>query len=163
MDATERFPFDDNTFDYIFTEHMIEHINYQQGRFMLKECYRVLRPGGKIRVVTPDLRFLIELYTEHKTDIQEKYLAFSRRYFPSDTTINDTLVINNFFRDWGHQFIYDEKTLKHVCVEMGFQSIAFQKLYESDDINFRNLEKHGLEIGEEFNRLESLIIEGVKP
>ena len=54
MDATKPFPFPDATFDYIFSEHMIEHIEYYEVSFMIKECYKVLKKGGKIRIATPD-------------------------------------------------------------------------------------------------------------
>ena len=50
MDATARFPFEDNTFSYIMAEHMIEHIEPQAAEVMLNECFRVLRPGGRIRI-----------------------------------------------------------------------------------------------------------------
>src|SRR4051812_49307368 len=45
LDAASRFPFDDGVFSYIFTEHMIEHIPYAEGKNMLNECHRVLKPG----------------------------------------------------------------------------------------------------------------------
>src|SRR5215831_15321510 len=54
MDATEPFPFGENTFQYVYTEHMIEHIPYEKGACMLQECHRVMRSGGVIRVVTPN-------------------------------------------------------------------------------------------------------------
>ena len=38
LDATQRFPIEDNSFNYIFSEHMIEHINYDDGKKMLAEC-----------------------------------------------------------------------------------------------------------------------------
>jgi SAM-dependent methyltransferase len=59
LDATRRFSFKDAAFDYIFSEHMIEHISYQHGLNMLAECRRVLQPSGKIRISTPDLNFLV--------------------------------------------------------------------------------------------------------
>ena len=40
MDATKPFPFQNNSFDYVFSEHMIEHIAFEEGLFMLKECFR---------------------------------------------------------------------------------------------------------------------------
>ena len=54
LDATKRFPFDDNTFDYIASEHMIEHVEYEAAQVMLQECFRVLKPGGRVRIATPD-------------------------------------------------------------------------------------------------------------
>src|SRR3954451_18626949 len=49
LDATALFPFGDESFDYVFSEHMIEHVPYEQGLRMLSECHRVLKRGGKIR------------------------------------------------------------------------------------------------------------------
>src|SRR5215470_4711811 len=54
LDATKRFPFDDELFDYIFSEHMIEHVSYAEGLFMLGECYRILKKNGRIRLSTPN-------------------------------------------------------------------------------------------------------------
>ena len=64
FDATGRFPFADATFDYVFSEHMIEHVPYEGALSMLRECRRVLKPGGRARISTPDLRFLVGLYAE---------------------------------------------------------------------------------------------------
>ena len=59
LDATKRFPFKDNTFDYILSEHMIEHVEYRAAIAMLRESFRTLKPGGRVRVATPDLRVLL--------------------------------------------------------------------------------------------------------
>ena len=66
MDATKRFPFENNTFDYIVAEHMIEHVEYEAAQVMLRECFRVLKPGGRVRFATPDLRVLLALYSKRK-------------------------------------------------------------------------------------------------
>jgi predicted SAM-dependent methyltransferase len=67
LDATRPFPFNDDEFDYIFSEHMIEHISYSQGFLMLTECFRVLKRNGQIRISTPDLSFLVDLHKENKS------------------------------------------------------------------------------------------------
>ena len=113
LDVTEKFPYDDNSVDYIFSEHMIEHLTYQEGKFMLEECFRVLKVGGKIRISTPDLKFLIDLYTDDKTDLQKRYIDYTVNHRAYNVSIGiDTFIINNFVRDWGHIFIYDKKILK---------------------------------------------------
>src|SRR4051812_41800883 len=48
LDATKPFPISDGAIQYIFGEHVIEHLSYDDGLLMLRECYRVLAPGGKI-------------------------------------------------------------------------------------------------------------------
>src|ERR1700676_905881 len=49
MDATQPWPLPGNAFNAILCEHMIEHISKEQGRHLLTEAFRVLRPGGELR------------------------------------------------------------------------------------------------------------------
>jgi len=164
LDATKKLPFDDCTFDYVFSEHIIEHLVYQDGIRLVQECYRVLKPRGKIRISTPDLRFLIELYAENKTELQERYIVWAVDYFLPDIGIYlDTFVINNFFRDWNHKFIYDYKTLQNVLDKCGFINITRYNPGESDDKNLQGIESHGHHITDESNKLESMVLEGTKP
>jgi predicted SAM-dependent methyltransferase len=162
MDATKQFPIPDNIFDNVFTEHMIEHIGFKEGMFMVKECYRVMKTGGVIRISTPNLKFLIDLYKEPKSQIQQEYIQFSKKYFEDNRPMTDAVVINNFFRDWGHQFIHDFKTLEYILLQAGFKNIKQCEVYKSEHSVLQNLEKHALELGEEFNKLESIVVEAIK-
>jgi predicted SAM-dependent methyltransferase len=163
MDATQTFPFADNSVDYIYTEHMIEHITLQQGKFMIAECFRVLKPNGRIRIATPNLAFLMELYKREKAPVQDQYIEFSaQRYFKNQVPAEDVYVINNFFRDWGHQFIHDIKSLTYLLNAAGFAHIKQCQLGVSDDANFQQLEQHSKEIGDQFNLLETIIVEAQK-
>lgn len=45
-DLSRGLPFDDNSVDFIFNEHFLEHLTPEQGVTLLKECYRVLKVGG---------------------------------------------------------------------------------------------------------------------
>ncbi len=164
MDATTTFPLPSDTFDFVFSEHMIEHVSLEGGDKMIQECFRVMKKGGKIRIVTPDLAFLIDLYQKEKSQVQEDYLKFSQKYFTKYARpLWDTMVINNFVRDWGHQFIHDEKSLRYLLEKAGFTNFKREKVYESTEPTFQNLEKHALEITEDFNKLESIIVEAEKP
>jgi predicted SAM-dependent methyltransferase len=103
LDATKRFPFEDNTFDYVAAEHMIEHVEYQAAQVMMRECFRVLKPGGRVRFATPDLSVLLELHSTEKTEAQIDYIDWSiARFMPEAKDCKDVFVINNFFRAWGH-------------------------------------------------------------
>jgi predicted SAM-dependent methyltransferase len=162
VDATDTFPFSKDTFDYVFSEHMIEHISYSNALSMLSECYRVLRNNGKIRISTPDLQFLIDLYRDDKSELQKQYIKWATdEFIKSAPYYDDTFVINNFVRDWGHLFIYDEKTLRSSLEKAGFTKIVRCDLNQSKDEALRNLENEN-RMPKGFLKLESFTLEGTK-
>ena len=55
-------PFGPSTVDVIYSSHMLEHLTRSEARRFLLESKRVLRPGGRIRIVVPDLRGFAEAY-----------------------------------------------------------------------------------------------------
>jgi predicted SAM-dependent methyltransferase len=162
LDATQAFPFKDETFDYIFSEHMIEHIPYGDGQKMLAECCRVLKPSGTIRISTPNLDFLIDLARPDKSDLQRAYIKWSSYSFvagaPED---NETFVINNFVRNWGHTFIYDKRTLHQAMTSAGFAQTTSCDLQESQHAALRGLENE-TRMPPDFLPLETLTVEGGK-
>ena len=71
-DITRGLPFDDDVFDVVYHSHIIEHLPPHRGRVLMDECFRVLRPGGIIRVVAPDLEFACRLYLRTLEDLSEQ-------------------------------------------------------------------------------------------
>jgi predicted SAM-dependent methyltransferase len=140
MDATQRFPFGDGTFQCIYAEHMIEHVPYPQGTYMLRECHRVMRNGGVMRVITPDLAAIMRLYCGDLSANQKKYLSwFCQTFVPEQYPPDAVSAINAMFRLWGHQFIYDEATLADAMHAAGFSSVTRRFLSESDYSDLQNL------------------------
>lgn len=163
LDARGRFPFADGQFDYVFSEHMIEHIAYAKGAAMLGECCRVLKPGGKLRISTPDLAFLLDLGRGDRTDLQNEYIRWSIGKFVKHAPVAEpAFVINNFVRRWGHLFIYDETTLRAAFTAAGFDPVVRRALNESDDDALRDLENER-RLPKGFLRLETMTLEGTKP
>jgi predicted SAM-dependent methyltransferase len=163
LDAGKPFPFNAGSFDYVFSEHFIEHLDYLQGLHFLRECYRVLKPGGKIRISTPDLSFLIQLYHEPDSEAHQEYVRWSIKECCLHADVPfEAFVINNFFHDWGHQFIYDYRTLEHALQRAGFVHPKRLAVGCSDDENLRDIERHGQWIPPEHNQLESMVVEAEK-
>jgi glycosyltransferase involved in cell wall biosynthesis len=163
VDVRRRLPFEDRTFDYIYSEHLLEHLIYQKGLNFIRECFRVLKPKGTMRIATPDLQFIIGLCSLEKTVLQERYVAWAAHSFiPYAAVCQDTHVINNFFHDWGHQFIYDYKTLEDTLKKAGFVMVRRLNVGESDDPELKGVESHHLVIPEVFNRLETMVVEATK-
>ena len=160
VDVTKKFPFNTKTFDYVFSEHMIEHIKYQDGVKMLKESFRVLKSNGKIRISTPDLQFLIDLYSNEKDQLQKDYIEWScKNYQLTEGSIVE--VVNNYFQSWGHQFIYDKNTIENTLKAVGFTKIEFFKINESNNLDLKDLE-NDKRLPKNFLQLESLSVEATK-
>src|ERR1700722_2061145 len=104
--ATGNFPFPDESFDRVFSEHMIEHIDFNSGLKMLSECYRVLKPGGRIRIATPDLDKVFALKAP-LTELERSYIKYQISEIEGAIDVQPSFVINRMMRAWGHTFIYD--------------------------------------------------------
>ena len=165
LNATKRMRFSNGTFHYIFSEHQIEQLSYDQAQQMLRECHRVLRHGGKIRIATPSLETLIGLNAESKTDIQQRYIKWIvDGFIPNATVYRGSIVINNAINGFGHRFIYDFNTLKESLGAAGFVDITRCQLGESEDESLREIESHGKAIGNiEMARFETMVLEAMRP
>lgn len=119
-DLRRTFPFDDASVDIVYTSHTLEHFSKQEGERFLKECHRVLRQGGIIRVVVPDLKTIISDYTSGKTSAD---MFLDKLY-----VVCDTSGMGPFKRFLSHQVafphkcMYDTKTMLARLRETGFQS-----------------------------------------
>jgi predicted SAM-dependent methyltransferase len=58
-------PFPENMFDVVYHSHVLEHFSKSDGKKLIEECYRILKPGGIIRIAVPDLEQIIKLYTKN--------------------------------------------------------------------------------------------------
>jgi predicted SAM-dependent methyltransferase len=68
FDIRRGLPFDDNTFDAVYHSHVLEHLTPEQGERLVRECGRVLAPGGILRIVVPDLERITALYLKMLKD-----------------------------------------------------------------------------------------------
>src|SRR5204862_460110 len=68
LDVSKPFPFPSNSFDFVYSSHMFEHIPKGQLSSTLREIYRVLKSGGLVRTVVPDLDYFIGQYNPQNPD-----------------------------------------------------------------------------------------------
>lgn len=168
LDASKKFPIPDNTFDYIFSEHIFEHLTIEQQINMLTESYRILKIGGKTRIATPNFDFIMSIFNTNDPDTIDyikwnaaAFLSTYKKFFGAGIE-KDVFVINNFFHDWGHQFIHNPYSLTLFLEKSSFKDIQQCKVGQSTEINFQNLEKHGEVITKRFNEMETMIFEATK-
>lgn len=164
LDARRPFRFPPNSIDYYHTEHMIEHIGYDDGRRMLDQMFLTLKPGGRIRIATPDLQKVLALNAAETGSAAARYIRWARLQADRPTSSDRAaFAINTAMNGHGHRFVYDAATLTDALRETGFIEIRPFPVGESDDPLLRNLEQHGAILGDEFNRLETMVLEAMKP
>ena len=168
LDASKPFPIEDESFNFIFSEHMFEHLTYQQGKNMLSECYRVLKPGGVLRLSLPTLDNLIELYEHRYHRDAINYVEWSLKTFDKSGCIDDQIgfntcfVINNFFHLWGHKMIYDRDVIYEMLRREGFKNLFREANDKSHFYELCGINGHGKQIGERFNDIETTTFEAQK-
>ena len=163
LDATKPFPFDDNVFAFIYTEHMIEHIPLDDAETMLAECFRVMAPGATIRIVTPDLEFLTTLLALPAPPELRDYIAYSiDEYRIHAHGPEGTAVFNHFVRAWGHQHIYTAASLGALMSRAGFECVQRCELNDSAHAELAGLAKTD-RMPAGFLEMESFVLEGRKP
>jgi predicted SAM-dependent methyltransferase len=161
LDLGRRLPFPDASFAYAFGEHVLEHLSESQGRRLLEGLFRVVRPGGVVRMTTPDLRKIIALYEDSNPEISRAdYAEFLERLTQHEQR-RPAQLLNTYLRSWGHRFVYDEEELTAKLEEAGFSDVRRCEPGESTHAALRGLERHG---GEEWiNKAEAMCIEATRP
>jgi predicted SAM-dependent methyltransferase len=88
--------FADNYADEIMAVHVVEHFWRWEVVEILSEWVRVLKPGGKIRCSTPDLRFLIDLHQNPSKEINDRYIKWAVDQCWKNQIYLPGMVFNNF-------------------------------------------------------------------
>lgn len=161
LDAGKPFPFPDESFDYVFSEHLFEHLTYPQAMNMLKESYRVLKPEGVIRIATPNLQFLMGLYQEPEKPLHKAYIEYTAKN--GDLPPTAVFVINRFHTAWGHQIVYDKETLSDLLLESGYKDLCWCEVSQSKHSALIDVEGHfKRRFPAKFNQLETMVLEATK-
>jgi predicted SAM-dependent methyltransferase len=118
LDVRERLPFHDGTVDFIYSEHLLEHLTYEEGGRFLHECFRCLKTHGVSRIAMPDLDYVCHKY-DHDWANQD-WLSWPGFEFIKTRG----RMINVSFRYWGHQYLYNEEDLRQQLMEAGFSKAS---------------------------------------
>jgi len=89
-------PFPDNTFDVVYHSQVLEHFPREKAQDFIKECFRILKPGGIIRIVVPDLENIVDEY--------KKFL---------NENIENTNELSNANYDWIMLELFDQTVRNH--------------------------------------------------
>jgi predicted SAM-dependent methyltransferase len=140
LDATEPWPMADGTVEVIFADNMIEHLPLAGARLALQHAHSALRPGGTIRLATPDVEAAARLYLGQNEAQAEALMEMHRRAGRVAEHSVDILRIP--FAEHGHHvgYLYDEASLAAELKRAGFHGIRRCAPGESEIADLRHLE-----------------------
>ena len=148
-DAARGLPFRDASVGFVHSEDLLEHLDLEGGTVLVHECFRVLRPGGVLRLLTPDLAAIIDrVYLRRDA----RHLAWCRAQLSTEDPCE---ALNMHLRMNGeHRFVYDEDRLRGLLERAGFQVIRAEYNRSAHrELRYLDLRDFGL----------NLFVEATKP
>jgi len=107
-----RLPFEDNIISEIVAQDIIEHIHYDRVEYLLRECYRVLRPSGKLYIRTPDLERIYDKVIRKRERLGDKTGYRLLSYF----------IFGGYSNEYDiHKCIFTKELLKELLESVGFK------------------------------------------
>lgn len=154
FDLRKGIPAHDNALDLVYHSHMLEHLSYLDGLAFIRECYRVLAPGGKIRILVPDLELWAKAYLSNDRFFLEEY----QKVLDKDLYVTNGAIFMGMLHNHEHKCGYDFATLKWVLESAGFSTIRKTLYADSQYVdNIATIEPHS-----PLRAMESLCVEAVK-
>lgn len=147
VDISKPLPYADNSIDYIFAEHVCEHLTTPDVVRFFTEARRILKAGGKLRIAVPSVDQILD-------SADEAYLQWHGKSGFGDGSRR--AAVRSILLDHGHLSAWNHAIMEACMYAAGF---AEEKIYECD---FSDLEGHGRVIGDHNNRIETIIMEAVK-
>jgi len=182
-DLRKGIPFDKDTFDVVYHSHLLEHIDKDDAPAFLKECYRILKNDGILRVVVPDLQKIIIRYNSAVNSIEDDdpeaiqdheiatYELFDQmvrsktsktkeQRFP--VRMIERIVHGNTAKVGElHRWMYDKYSLGELLISIGFKDIKTETPTTSSIDGWVQFNLDTNKDGSVY-KLESLYIEGIK-
>ncbi len=145
-DLRHGLPYATETVDRLYLGQVIEHLNpVVEVPKLLKECRRVLKPDGILRIATPDLDLLVTAYINSRGAEAEKWVVkpgnpkledFADEQPPVYRTVPLSMQLSFILfgalgpkTTWdhyeGHMMIYSRESMEWVLKEMGFGQVRF--------------------------------------
>jgi SAM-dependent methyltransferase len=111
-------PYGDNEVDELYLGQVLEHHDYMDGQALLRECLRVLKPGGKCGVTVPDTRAIVQKYLAGESCVVE--LPRAQFWDLLDLDAVGHLFLYSTVQRSHHRWSYDSDTLARAMSRAGF-------------------------------------------
>lgn len=116
-DVRKGIPLPDDSVDYIYCSHMLEHLSKYDGKVVVRECHRVLKQEGCLRVIVPDLKKLAVKYVNNEMSAE--------RFIEMLELVDERSLFKKIlFSGRKHHWMYDYESLSHLLYDCGFSSVV---------------------------------------
>lgn len=129
-DVRQGLPFGTGVVDLLHMHHVLEHFTYADGLNLLRECRRVIRPDGGLRVAVPNASFLCGLYGR---DCGESLSLFDEMNAGCAAATTAAGKLQALLCE-GHAAVYDWPTLERLLIEAGF--VAYRSPFRDTALGF---------------------------
>jgi len=130
-------PFPDGTVQNIYSSHFFEHLTYNQAQLLLRECLRVLRPGGRFSICVPNAKLYLEAYVKGLALDEERFLRYGPAY--NHTTKIDYVNYIAYMNE-DHKYMFDEENLVYLLERGGFKNSRIREFEPALDMKERDCE-----------------------
>lgn len=114
-------PYGEGTVADIYMGHLLEHFTPGDGQALLRECWRVLKPGGRLGVVVPDTRAVMRRYLDGpETDIE---VPQGQHWSGRDLDHLCAVFLYSTIQASPHRWSYDADTLARALLAAGFEQL----------------------------------------
>ena len=134
----KKFPWRNDSIDIIYTSHTLEHFSKKQGVNILQECHRVLKKGGILRVVVPDLTHNINQYIQGNVS-GDDFCDNIMVTYETPKGIIDSVMAPYTKVPHIHKCMYDHDSLEKSLNSIGFIATR-KKSFESDIPDIKDVE-----------------------
>lgn len=112
-------PFPDNTVSKIYSSHFFEHLTFNEGQILLKECRRVLKVDGIFLINVPDARWYVEEYLKPSRPGDDSVLS----YLPAYNRSSRIDFLNYIaYLDGHHKYMFDSENVLSVMTLSGLNN-----------------------------------------
>lgn len=154
-DLSHGIPVKDTRLKGINISHMLEHMPLEFGRKLLRESFRVLEPGGIVRVSCPDLKKYAKAYILNDFNFWDRVGKLPFCNYSNLPTPGAIFAGKAYDNKNDHQWFYDADTVVALMLEAGFASAAETSLHESSLPRIQEIEPR-------FREPESFYVEATK-
>ena len=161
-------PFTDGQCRFVFLSHLLEHLFYPTDAMgLLNDIYRILEPGGVVRIVVPDIEQCLRAYQEGNREFFDKRVEHWGVGDGNATRLEHFLSYAGAGPDpaWlfeAHKFGYDFETLERALQRAGFKTIIRSRFMASEHVALQ-VDEHSQVASAKFcDAYYSLFVEAIK-